>query len=201
MDLSKLNMELIKKYSFLEEYKNGDCIFTEGEKCNHIGIVVEGEINIVTYTFQDKEEIIAKLLPNDIFGQFIIFTKEMRTFGTAIALKKTKVLYISKENLLTLFHLDKDILNAYLEEICNQSVMIKQQNKLYAHNNIRDRIMFYIKANRVDGITPIISITNFSQILNIPRPSISRELIKLKNEGIIEYNKHYIKYLKEKDIY
>jgi len=43
------------------------------------------------------------------------------------------------------------------------------------------------------------SIADFAKYLNIPRPSLSRELIQMKKDNLIEYNRHYIK-LKKIDI-
>ena len=42
------------------------------------------------------------------------------------------------------------------------------------------------------NIIPILSKEDLAMKLNIPRPSLSRELIKLKEQGIIDYNKNYI---------
>ena len=39
-----------------------------------------------------------------------------------------------------------------------------------------------------------------AELLNIPRPSLSRELINLKNEKIIDFNRNEIKILNLKDL-
>lgn len=196
MNLTSINFDILKKYSITKEYKSGDIIFNEGDKCLHLGIIIEGEIKIVTYTYLEKEETINTVSTGDMFGQFLLFSTHDNYFGSAIALKKTKILFINKTNLLKLFDEDKNFLNLYLKAICDQSIILKQQNKLYAHKNIRDRIMFYVTSNTTEGKCKIKSISSLALILNIPRPSLSRELIKMQDEGLIKYDKTYIKYLK-----
>ena len=196
MNLEKLDLPNILPYGKVYEYKNGEIIFNEGDICDKLGLVLEGEAKIFTYTYQDKEEIINNVHTGDLFGQFVLFSKHNNYVGTCIALRKTKVLFLSKASFIKLTKSNEGFLIEYLEEISDISFNLKQQVKLFAHKNIRDRIMFYIKNNEDNNVCEIESITNLSNILNIPRPSLSRELIKMQNEGIITYNKHYIAYKK-----
>ena len=194
MNLENLNIDLIKSYGKMIEYKSGEIIFSEGDLCDKLGLVIEGEAKIITYTYQDKEEIINNIKKGDLFGQFVLFSKHNNYVGTCIALRKTKVIFLTKTNFFKLSKADDSFLSKYLEEISEISYNLKQQVKLFAHKNIRDRIMFYIKIYNEKEIVKFKSITDLANILNIPRPSLSRELIKMQNEGIISYTNHYIRY-------
>ena len=70
--------------------------------------------------------------------------------------------------------------------ICKEAISIKQQAKLLAHKNIRDRIMYYFMMNQKDKIVHIDSVTTLSNILSIPRPSVSRELSNMERDGLIK---------------
>ena len=67
---------------------------------------------------------------------------------------------------------------------------MSSRNKLLSIKNIRERILYYLDINK--GVINI-SITNLSKELIIPRPSISREISKMIDEGIILKNKKLIK--------
>jgi Mn-dependent DtxR family transcriptional regulator len=79
-----------------------------------------------------------------------------------------------------------------MKVICDEAVKIKQQSKLLAHKNIRDRIMYYLMSNQKDKKVYIKSVTNLSNILSIPRPSISRELSNMEHDGLIKHEKNII---------
>ena len=67
--------------------------------------------------------------------------------------------------------------------------------KLLSQKSIADRIMFYlINEYKKTGNkkVSIISKEDLANKLNIPRPSLSRELINLKDEGLIDYNRYFI---------
>ena len=74
--------------------------------------------------------------------------------------------------------------------------MLNQEKiKVYSQNNIEDRILFYLFEESKKQNTKIIKIKskeNLALLLNIPRPSLSRSLIKLKEKSLIEYDKYSI---------
>jgi hypothetical protein len=77
-----------------------------------------------------------------------------------------------------------------------KSMANQEKIKIYSQNNIEDRILFYLfeESKRTNSKTiKIKSKENLALLLNIPRPSLSRSLIKLKEKSLIDYGKHFIK--------
>ena len=184
--INLLKEQEIKENVRYKTFDKEQVVFDEGAKCYGIGIVIEGEILIKTFTYNVKEEIITIIKENNIFGQFLLFSKNDKYLGMGIASKKTKIAYISKDNLLLLLSSNKAFLEEYLKLICDEAVKIKQQSKLLAHKNIRDRIMFYLMTHQKDKIVYLKSVTFLANTLSIPRPSISRELTNMENDGLIK---------------
>lgn len=176
----------IKEYVSFKSYDRDQVVFDEGARCYGIGIVVEGEILIKTYTYNVKEEIITVVKENNLFGQYLLFSNNDKYLGMGITSRKTKVAHISKTNLLKLLSINTLFLEEYMKIICDEAVRIKQQAKLLAHKNIRDRIMFYLMSNHTDKIVYLKSVTYLSNVLSIPRPSISRELTNMEQDGLIK---------------
>lgn len=190
--LNLLTTEEINKYIRFKYYDSNQVVFNEGNICSGIGIVIEGEILIKTYTYNVKEETITVIKEKNFFGQYLLFSSNNTYLGLGVTTRKTKVAYISKNNLLTLLSNSKSFLEAYMKVICDEAVKIKQQAKLLAHKNIRDRIMYYLITKQKDKKVYIKSVTNLSNILSIPRPSVSRELSNMETEGLIKKEKKYI---------
>ncbi len=184
--LDYLTIEQKTKYLKYREYKINQIVFDEQAYCDYLGIVIEGEILIKTYTYYGKEETITLVKEQDLFGQFLLFASEPFYLGIGITKRKTKIAVIKKDALLNLFRENPQFLECYLNKICSESLKIKQQAKLLAHKNIRDRIMYYFKLHQKDHIVTITSVTDFASSLSIPRPSLSRELIRMEQEGLIK---------------
>ena len=187
------NNDFLNNYSFIRYYSRQEVIALEGSECKYIGFIDQGSIQISTLSYQDKEEIITTLNSNQFFGNNLLFASKNNYLGTIIAKVQTRIRFFSKENFLVLLE-NKEFLKDYLKFISDDALAIKNQAKLLAHKNIRDRIMFYIKEETRDNkkTIKIKSITELSSILSLPRPSVSREISKMCDEGLIEYKNKLI---------
>ena len=186
-----------KDYSnhfMIKNYKKETLIFNEKEECKYLALILEGEVHISTLTYNDKEYTISVLNKNDTFGEFLLFSNNTQYLGDIIASSNTKIAFIDKSNLLELLQ-DKVILENYLKLLSKKSMANQEKIKIYSQKNIEDRILFYLfeeSKKKNSKIIKIKSKENLALLLNIPRPSLSRSLIKLKNESLIEYDKHSI---------
>ena len=191
---NNVNYENYKAFYKIKKYKKGSIIFNEGDTCDSIGLVIAGEIHISTLTNTDKEYIISTLFKNDLFGENLLFNSNKEYLGDCISITDSTILFINKTNLFKLFE-NKTILENYLNLISIKNTMLRQKLKLYSQKSIEDRIMFYLLSEQKrlnTNIIPITSKENLAKYLNIPRPSLSRELINLKEKGIIEFDRYHI---------
>ena len=194
----KSNYQEHEKSTSIKEYKKGTLIFSEGDICTSIGLIIEGDIQISTLTNNDKEYIISSLSKNDIFGENLLFSSNKEYLGDCISITDSKILYINKKNLFILFE-NKQILENYLKIISEKNAELRQNLKLYSQKSIEDRIMFYLISTQKKTNSNIIKIKSkesLARLLNIPRPSLSRELINLKDKGLIDFDRYSIKLIK-----
>ena len=179
--------KLKNKYP-IQYYDKNQVIFNEGSKCTKIGIIIEGEITISTITHLEKEETFTVVKKDDIFGNSLIFSSSPYYLGNIIATQKTAICFINKENLINELSKDSELLESYINAISDKAIKIKQQNKLLAHKNIRDRILYYfslLAKKQNSTIIKLPSITKLSNELSLPRPSVSRELSKMEDDKLI----------------
>ena len=184
------NKDFINKYSFVRYYARQEVIAIEGNECNYIGFIDEGNIIISTLSYQDKEEIINTLHEHQFFGNNLLFASQNYYLGTVIAKEHTRIRFFTKDNFLILLE-NKEFLKAYLRFVSDEAMQTKNQAKLLAHKNIRDRIMYYLKEEarkKRSNTIHIRSITYLSSLLSLPRPSVAREIKNMRDDGLITYN-------------
>lgn len=179
-----------KDYFKEKSYKKGEVIFLEGDKCDKVGLIIKGGITITTLTYLENDYTINSLRENETFGDLIVFSNNPIYQGDVIARATTVVSYISKENLLFLLNNTKT-LNDFLFYVSNKTMFIQNRLKTILQKTIREKILFFLKEQNTN-IVYINSKENLAKYLNIPRPSLSRELINMKDEGIIDYDKYKI---------
>lgn len=175
-------------------YPENTLIFHEGESCYKLGIILKGQLIISTLTKMDKEYVINILNKDDLFGDTLLFNDNTTYLGDGITSKETRILYIKKEYLIKMFK-DENFLLNFLAITSKKSMDLRDRLKLLSHNSIEERLLFYLSSKSKElntNIIPIKSKESLAKILNIPRPSLSRELKKLKEKGILEYDKYSI---------
>lgn len=192
-------MEKIKdiflKYGKIQNYKNTDIVFNETYICEKVGYIIKGKMKISTFTESEGEITFNFLSKDEVFGDLLVFSNFPNYPGIAECLENTTISYISKNKLLELFQSDKLFLTEFLALITNKGVILKQKNKLFAHKNIEERLLYYLNhmAKKIDrNIVYFKSITDIAHILSIPRPSLSRVIHKMEQDGKLLIEKHHI---------
>ena len=188
------NYIINSKLFTIKDHKKNTILFNEGQICDRIFYVISGTVEIKTYTYNEKEETINIVKEKELFGDILVFTDDPRYLGHGICKTNVKLAYITREDFIKLCK-DEQFLSHYLHIICNKSLALRKQNKLLCHKNIRDRILFYLSMKQNELNTNIIelnSINELSNILSLPRPSVSRELINMVNDNIIKKEKNTI---------
>ena len=195
------NAKDFEKLVYYKKYNKGEIIYFEGDECKNVSVIIKGEVSITTYNYDSITEI-NHLKDNELFGDSLVLSNDNRYLGNVNAIKDTTICIIPKDNWIKMLK-NETILKNYLEIVSNKVFKIQSKVKILSQKTIRDRILFYIlteykRTNKKE--IKIKSKEALAMYLNIPRPSLSRELINLKNEGILDFNRYSIILLKEKNI-
>ena len=176
------------KYSF-EEYKRGSVIANEEEDCSSIGLILEGIIEI------------QRIYPsgNSIIGEALVFSKESTYPATIISTTDSKILFVNKNEILRLCLREEKILENFVSLLSDKVFMLNNKVKSLAFKSVREKVINFIlelqKSQQNDLVKLKSSKEDIASYLGIPRPSLSRELIKLREDKLIEFDRSSINIL------
>ena len=190
--LNKKEHQLVKGYQIAK----GNIIFHEGELCESIGIVISGKIDIVSYSFEGKEQIINSLKPGEIFGNNLLFSSEPIYRGDVIAKEKSVVAFINKENLTYLIQNNEDFLNLYLKAQSDKAKALTARIQLLSFTNAEERLFYYASKN--NGVIIFKNVTTLAATIGVQRETLSRLLTSLIKRHLIKKEKGKITVLKKK---
>lgn len=190
-----LNLLTNKQYKqlIIKEYKQDDILFKENEKCDSIGILLEGRLSIQSYLDDGSIVIYNIINKDDMFGNNLIYSSSPYYKGFVICQSDAKVAYINKTQLTNLLKSNDEFLLNYLNINSNFSKKLNDRIKLLSISNAKDRLMYYFHINN-NEIT-YTSITALANELYLQRETLSRLINKLIKENIIIKNKNKIKLL------
>ena len=198
MKIALLNVLSKKEHKLVQGYQvtKNSIIYHEGDLCENIGIVVSGKIDIASYSFEGKEQIINSLKAGDIFGNNLLFSSEPVYRGDVIAKEKSVIAFINKENLVYLLQNNQDFLNLYLKAQSDKAKALTARIQLLSFTNAEERLFYYASKN--NGVIVFKNVTTLAATIGVQRETLSRLLTSLIKRHLIKKEKGKITVLKKK---
>lgn len=205
MNKEKL-IEEIKKIDYsIREYGTDEIIALEDSPCIAISIVLEGEVEIQKIYASGKVFTLRKLKVGEIFGEVIVFSNHNRYPATIISSGKSRIIFLSKEGIGRLCRMNEEFLNNFMELMSSKILTLNSKLTEMSFKNIRDKLCNYILTQYKEQDTLNIKLKESKKTmamnLGILRPSLSRELIKMRDEGLLNFDNNYIYVLDIDSIY
>jgi CRP-like cAMP-binding protein len=189
------------KYSVYEKCMNcthcKTCILAlEGDDCTSIGIVLNGNVEIQKHYPNGKIVSLSKLSEGNIFGEAIVFSSHSKYPATIVTMRNSKVLHISREDIIYICGENKTILKNFMELLSTKILNLNKKVTELSLETLRQKIIFYLlqqyKEQKTLKITLPISKKSLAEHLGVQRPSLSREFINMKLEGLINVDKDMV---------
>ncbi len=198
MKIAILNVLTKKEHQLVKGYQiaKGNIIYHEGDACENIGIVISGKIDIVSYSFEGKEQLINTLKAGEIFGNNLLFSSEPLYRGDVVAKEKSVVAFINKENLVFLLQNNAEFLNLYLKAQSDKAKALTARIQLLSFTNAEERLFYYASKN--DGVINFKNVTSLAATIGVQRETLSRLLTNLIERHLIKKEKGKITVIKKK---
>ncbi|MDS1030839.1 Crp/Fnr family transcriptional regulator [Bacillota bacterium LX-D] len=187
-------LDSLHKLDYVETtYSKGSIIADEDDDCHSIGIVLSGLLEVQKIHASGKVVTLTQLRPGEIFGEAIVFSKQRNYPATITAAQETSVLFIAKDAIIQLCSISPMILTNFMELLSSRILMLNKKVKVLSLETIRQKLcsLFLEESKKQKSLIIKLSMSrsNLAEQMGIQRPSLSRELIKMKNEGLINFHK------------
>ena len=198
MKIALLNVLNKKEHQMVKGYQiaKGNTIYHEGDFCESIGILTSGKIDIVSYSFEGKEQLINSLKAGEIFGNNLIFSSEPVYRGNVVAKEKSVIAFIGKENLTYLLQNNREFLELYLKAQSDKAKALTARIQLLSFTNAEERLFYYASKNNNQIIFK--NVTSLAATIGVQRETLSRLLTSLTKRHLIKKEKGKITVLKKK---
>ena len=159
----------------IEEYEKDETIFHVGDKAVHINVLIDGTVNVCRDSMDGKGyEHYAK------------------------AASKVRILKIPKDYLFETSKAAKDYHKVFLKNMISDLALknyyLNRKVQILSCSSLRQKIAMFLIQNmdKDKRCVPGLGREEMADLLNTARPSLSRELMKMQEEGIISIDKKQI---------
>ncbi|MCY6369892.1 Crp/Fnr family transcriptional regulator [Clostridium ganghwense] len=171
-------------------------IALEGDPLSSIGIVLEGTVEVQKNYPSGKTVTISKIKQGGIFGEVIIFSN-MKEYPSAImSTDKSKIIFISKTDIINLCSSNSVFLNKFMGLLSNKILMLNKKLKNLSYGTIREKLASFLldeyKKQKSLTINIKFSRQELADQFGTTRPSLSRELINMREDNLIEFTRNTI---------
>lgn len=173
------------------EYGKNNIVHFVGEICSKLEIILSGKVVIERIDESGNLMTIAEFFSGDVLGGNLMFSKNPYYPMTVTAKEATLILEINKDCLFNLFSDNHEFLRSYLEYVSDHTVILGDRIKHYVSRTIRESIVSYLDYECKKQNSNIIKLSMTKKALaeriGVQRTSLSRELAKMREDGLIEF--------------
>ena len=175
------------------EYNKDDIIAIEEDDCTSLGIILSGSIEIHKPFPSGKVVTLSNFEAGNVFGEAILFSGTHKYPATVMSTSQSIIMYIEKAEIVKLMGLNDKVLNNFVSVLSNRILMLNDRLTNLSLDTVRKKIanilLMECKKQMNQSIILPFSRKKMAEMLNIPRPSLSRELAKMKEDGIIDFSR------------
>lgn len=181
----------------IHNYKKNQYIAIAGEEFKGIGIILEGEAAAYKENVAGTRVMMTLLAPGDVFGEIVAFSSQSNWPVTVEAQQQCKALFISRERIVgecrQMCPWHRKLIENMLMIVSERAIALSRKVEYLSIKSIRGKISTYLleqykKAGKAIFMLPM-NRNEMADFLNVSRPYLSREMCKMRDEGIIDFHR------------
>jgi CRP-like cAMP-binding protein len=201
IETEKIELFLNEGSFKITEYAKNNIVHFTGEACSRLEIILLGSVAIERIDESGSLMSIAEFFSGDILGGNLMFSKNPYYPMTVTAKLHSVILEINKNVLFKLFAGNLDFLKSYLEYVSDHTAILGDKIKHYVNTTIRESVMSYLdyESKKQNGKVIKLGITKkaLAEKIGVQRTSLSRELAKMRDDGLIKFDSGYVELTEE----
>lgn len=190
-------LNLFKTHNYIiSKYNKGSIIHFESEKCNYWDIILKGQVFVQKIDEKGTVLTITEFKVGDSIGGNLLFSRYPYYPMSVVAKSDAEILHIDKDFVLQLCQTSQDFLIQFLTCISDKTAILTSKIKSISMKSIKESIIEFLNYEYYSQKSKEIKLNmtkkELAERLGIQRTSLSRELNKMKKDGLIDYDAHSI---------
>lgn len=186
-----------------ESFSKGEFIAQAGQPMKGLGLLVNGSLSVLKESINGNRIIINILKPGDLFGEMAVFSNKRVWPASISALANSTVLFLSPDKIVgrcanaCSFH--RQLTLNMLKILSDKAMQLNRKVEYMSIRGMREKLCTYFWEQYREQGSFLIHLpmkrNEMADFLNISRPSMSREMGRMRDEGIIDFHLSTVKIL------
>ena len=182
----------------VKTYEKDEYVITEGDIAHNIAILISGRLHIVKDDYWGTRSIINIIEESDMFLESFSAAGGKEVSHSVVAKTLSAVMFFDVNKILTVcssgcsFH--SMIVKNLFFAVCEKNRTLAGRLNVVSKRSIREKLMAYLseQAKKAGNDTFALPFNReqLSDYIFADRSAVSRELCKMREEGLIDFNKN-----------
>jgi len=192
ISMSTINHLFVQDSFNIKTYKKNSVIYFQNEKCVTFDIVLKGIVSVQSTDEKGNYISISDFTMGNELGGNLLFSH--KNFYPMMVLAKTEVtlIHLKKDLVLSLCQSNTTFLSKFLHSISDKTLILTDKIKTLSLKSIRqciiDFLMYESYVQKSNIIKLEVTKKDLAEKFGVQRSSLSRELNKMRKDGLIEYD-------------
>jgi CRP-like cAMP-binding protein len=183
----------------INKYEKRSTIMFAEDQVDRVGIVLRGAVLIVKEDFVGNRSIVERIGQYEIFGETFACAGIQKSPVAVVAAENSEIMWIQFRRVVEtcsancLFH--ARLIENMMKLLAVKNLQMNQKLEIISKRSLREKLMEYIlvqvKEAKSFNFTIPLSRSELADYLYVDRSALSRELSKMREEGLIEFNKNH----------
>lgn len=179
-------------------YKKGEYVFRQGEHIDNITILVNGKLHIQRDDFWGNRSIINMVTVGEMFGEAYVAPESGTLMNDVLAVEDSVVIYLDVKRIITVcsnacrFH--SMVVQNLFFAISEKNRKLVQKLTFMSKRTTREKLIAYLSEEAKRQNSSEFSIPfnrqQLADFLSVDRSAMSNELCKMRDEGLIVFEKN-----------
>ena len=184
-------------------FSNGEIIAFEQENMKHIGIVLSGAVDMIKEDLWGNKTLLVRMRKNELFGETFACGNDSRSTVTFQVSEDAEILFLPFDrvmrscNMACVFH--HRLIENMVRVIAAKNQELIRKVEVISKKTLREKILAYLslqaETQHSRYFESPLGRVELAEYLCADRSALTRELAKMKKEGLIDYDRNCFRIL------
>jgi len=182
----------------VKNVRKGEFALLAGDEVTQIGIVLSGELHIISECFDGKRSLTASLLPSNLYGGALCCAGIKKSPVSIIAKKDSSVMTLEFSKAIfpcsNICGFHGKLIENMLRNVAHKNIQLQNRLEIMSINSVRGKVLHYLESFvpiQGQNITIPFNREEMASYLGVERSALSHELARMKADNLIDYKKNH----------
>ena len=187
----------------IRSFKKGEIVAFEEENVKHIGIMISGAVDMIKEDIWGNKTMLVRIRKNEVFGETFACGTDNLSIVTFQVSEDACILFMPFGRMMCncgngcQFH--QRLIENMVRVIADKNRELMRKVEVVSKRSIREKLLAYLSIQaQVQGTRYVelpLGRVELAEYLCVDRSALTRELVKMREDGLIDYDRNCFRML------